>query len=108
MDFKTLQAEKLTACIYPSRRDMGRAAGAAAAEAIRAVLAVKEYANVIFAAAPSQNEMLEALLAQNVDFTRVRAFHMDEYVGLGMEDSQSFARYLSDHIFSKASFFSSR
>ena len=50
MDFKTLQAEKLTACIYPSRRDMGDAAGAAAAEAIRAVLAEKEYANVIFAA----------------------------------------------------------
>ena len=104
MDFKTLQAEKLTACIYPSRRDMGDAAGAAAAEAIRAVLAEKEYANVIFAAAPSQNEMLEALLASDVDFSRVRAFHMDEYVGLGMEDSQSFARYLYDHVFSRAPF----
>jgi len=101
---KTMQVEKLQVFVCPSRQDMGIAAGNAAADAIRAVLAEKEYANVIFAAAPSQNEMLEALLHSDVDFSRVRAFHMDEYVGLGMEDSQSFARYLYDHVFSRAPF----
>ena len=104
MEPRMIQAEKLTAYVYPSRAAMGQAAGKAAAEAINGILSEKGFANVIFAAAPSQNEMLEALLAQNVDFTRVRAFHMDEYVGLGMEDAQSFARYLSDHVFSKAPF----
>ena len=104
MEPRMIQAEKLTAYVYPSRQEMGLAAGKAAAEAIRQILAQKEVANVIFAAAPSQNEMLEALLAQDLDFSRIRAFHMDEYVGLGMEDAQSFARYLSDHVFSKAPF----
>jgi len=104
MEPRIIQAEKLTAYVYPSRIAMGQAAGKAAAVAIDRILAEKEYANVVFAAAPSQNEMLEALLAQKVDFSRVRAFHMDEYVGLGMADAQSFARYLSDHLFSKASF----
>ena len=104
MEPRIIQAEKLTAYVYPSRAAMGQAAGKAAAVAIDRILAEKEYANVVFAAAPSQNEMLEALLAQDVDFSRVRAFHMDEYVGLGMEDGQSFARYLSDHVFSRAPF----
>lgn len=104
MLLKTIQTEQLTTEIYDSRASMGKAAGRAAAEAINRVIAEKGFANVIFAAAPSQNETLEALLCEDVDFTRVNAFHMDEYVGLGLEDEQSFARYLTDHLFSKAPF----
>ena len=104
MLIKEIQTEKLTTCVYDTRAEMGRAAGAAAAAAIREVIARKGSANVIFAAAPSQNEMLEALLAEELDFSRIHAFHMDEYVGLSLEDAQSFARYLTDHLFSKAPF----
>ena len=101
---KKISTEKLETRIYATRAEMGAAAGKAAAEAINKVLAEKEFANVIFAAAPSQNEMLAALLQANVDFSRVRAFHMDEYEGLSMEQEQSFARYLYDHVFSLAPF----
>lgn len=104
MLIKTIQTEKLTTYIYDTRAEMGDAAGKAAAEVIRETIAKKGYANVIFAAAPSQNETLAALLAENVDFSKINAYHMDEYAGLGIEDEQSFARYLSDHIFSKAPF----
>lgn len=104
MKVKKIVTGSLETRIYETREQMGLAAGKAAAEAINKVLAEKEYANVIFAAAPSQNEMLAALLQENVDFARVRAFHMDEYEGLSMEQEQSFARYLFDHVFSKASF----
>ena len=83
---------------------MGINAAKEAARAINKVLMEKDHANVIFAAAPSQNEMLEALLAEDVDFGRINAFHMDEYAGLSLDDEQSFARYLNDHIFSKARF----
>ncbi len=49
----------------------------------------------MFAAAPSQNEFLSALFAdQRVDFTRVEAYHMDEYVGLPSGDPRSFHSYL--------------
>ncbi len=104
MLLKTIQTKKLNTFVYDSRANMGKAAAAAAACAIREVLAAKPYANVIFAAAPSQNETLEALLSEDVDFTRIRAFHMDEYVGLSIEREQSFARYLFDHVFSRAPF----
>ena len=101
---KKIQTDKLTTEVYESRAAMGQAAGQAAADAIRAVLKEKDFANVIFAAAPSQNEMLDSLFASDVDFSRVRAFHMDEYVGLCIDDAQSFARYLYDHAFSRAKF----
>ena len=101
---KEIKTEQLTTYVYKTRAEMGNAAGKAAAEAINRAIAQKGYANVIFAAAPSQNETLEALLSEDVDFTRVNAYHMDEYVGLGLEDEQSFARYLTDHLFSHAPF----
>ena len=104
MLIKTINTEKLTTYVYETRSEMGKAAGKAAAEAINGIIAKKGYANVIFAAAPSQNETLAALLAEEVDFSKIHAYHMDEYAGLGLEDEQSFARYLSDHIFSRAPF----
>ena len=104
MLIKTIQTELLTTYVYDTRTEMGNAAGKAAAEVINGVIAEKGHANVIFAAAPSQNETLAALLSENVDFSKVHAFHMDEYVGLSIEDEQSFAKYLYDHVFSKAPF----
>lgn len=104
MNVITIQTDLLSTKIYPDRKAMGTAAAKHAAEAIRKVLAEKEFANVIFAAAPSQNEMLEALLQENLDFSRINAFHMDEYVGLSIQDSASFASYLTEHIFGKAPF----
>ena len=104
MLIKAIRTEQLQTYVYENRIEMGAAAGRAAAEAIRQAIVEKGYANVIFAAAPSQNETLSALLSEGLDFTRVNAFHMDEYVGLGLQDPQSFARYLQDHIFSHAPF----
>ena len=104
MLIKTITTEKLTTEVYETRAQMGKAAAEAAAAAINEVIAKKGSANVIFAAAPSQNEMLENLLKQDIDFTRINAYHMDEYAGLSIEDEQSFARYLSDHVFSLAPF----
>lgn len=60
---------------------------------------------MIFAAAPSQNEMLECLTAQpDIDWNRVNAFHMDEYIGLPAGAPQAFGEYLKEHIFSKVPF----
>lgn len=104
MQIKMIKTEELTTYVYDTRDEMGKAAAEYAAEAINETIEKKGYANVIFAAAPSQNETLAALLAENVDFSKIHAFHMDEYAGLGIEDEQSFARYLSDHVFSLAPF----
>ena len=59
---------------------------------------------MIFAAAPSQNEVLEGLVASDVDWTKVRAFHMDEYIGLDPDAPQGFGNFLRDRIFGKLPF----
>ena len=57
---------------------------------------------MIFAAAPSQNEFLETLRgAEKIDWKRVTAFHMDEYLGLSADAPQSFRRYLKERLFDR-------
>ena len=101
---KTITVDKLCTYVSDTRASMGELAAKEAALAINKVLSTKDFCNVIFAAAPSQNEMLEALLKEDIDFSRINAFHMDEYVGLDFDDKQSFAKYLYDHVFSRADF----
>lgn len=49
--------------IFPSRAEMGQDAAREAARRIRRLLAGKSEVNILFASAPSQNELLEALVA---------------------------------------------
>jgi glucosamine-6-phosphate deaminase len=61
---------------------------------------------MIFAAAPSQNDVLSSLIKyDDIEWNRINAFHMDEYIGLGeaLKD-RSFSTYLTDHIFGKVPF----
>jgi glucosamine-6-phosphate deaminase len=97
---KQLTKEKLDVKVYASRKEMGNAAGREIAETMRKLLAEREEIHMIFAAAPSQNETLAALVAEpDIDWTRVNAYHMDEYVGLSGDSPQSFSTYLREHIF---------
>lgn len=97
---KQLSADSLDVRIYADRKAMGDAAGHDIAQAIRDLLRQKDEINMIFAAAPSQNETLAALIAEPaIDWTRVNAYHMDEYVGLSGDSPQSFSTYLREHIF---------
>jgi glucosamine-6-phosphate deaminase len=98
---RIFKVEKLQAKVYVDRTALGRAAGEAAAAKLRELLA-KKPVSVIFAAAPSQNEFLETLVAaKGIAWDRVTAFHMDEYVGLPGTAPQSFGRWLRDRIFDK-------
>jgi len=102
---KTINCDKLTVHICENRREMGLMAGREIAEYLRKLLAEQETVNMIFAAAPSQNETLETLCAaEGIDWSRVNAFHMDEYIGLPEDAPQTFVTYLYDHIFSKLPF----
>ena len=84
---------------YETREELGKCAAEQAAEVIRKLLVQKEYVRIIFGAAPSQNEFLAALAASDVDFSRIVAFHMDEYVGISPNNPASFVTYLRNHIF---------
>lgn len=90
--------------IYESRKLMGEAAAKRLSIAIAAVLGQKDTVNVIFAAAPSQNEFLQALFYEDISWQNVNAFHMDEYIDLDEDAPQRFGNFLKERIFDKFSF----
>ncbi|MGE3818536.1 MAG: glucosamine-6-phosphate deaminase [Isosphaeraceae bacterium] len=100
--FAEFTVDRLKVRVYEDRPAMGRAAALDVALAIATRQAAAGRANVVFAAAPSQNEFLDALVADgSVDWSRVFGFHMDEYLGLGPDHPASFRRYLSEHLFGR-------
>ena len=101
---KSLQCDALKVFACTSRPEMGALAAERCVHFIKKCLAQKQEINMIFAAAPSQNEMLDALVASDVDFSRINAFHMDEYVGLEPGTPQTFGYYLTQHLFSRVNF----
>ena len=101
---KEFNADYLKVEIYEDRKAMGDAAAAAVTERINHLLEKQSFVNIIFAAAPSQNEFLAALVSSSSDWQRVRAFHMDEYVGLSDAAPQRFGNFLKERIFSKLPF----
>ena len=61
--------------------------------------------NMIFAAAPSQEEFLHHLISdQRISWNRINAFHMDEYIGVLPDAPQSFGNFLRIRIFDKVPF----
>ena len=74
---------------------LGQVAARDIGEAIRSGLRGKEHLRIILAAAPSQSDMLAALRREpDIEWQRVTAFHMDEYIGLPADAPQSFANWL--------------
>ncbi|PZU91990.1 MAG: glucosamine-6-phosphate deaminase [Chelatococcus sp.] len=83
--------------IAPDKQTLGAQAAACGAAAIREALARFGEATVVVATGASQFEMLQALVAAaDIDWSKVTAFHLDEYVGLGTEHPASFRRYLEE------------
>ena len=102
---KTLTKDLLRVNIYDSRDEMGKAAGADIKACILKLLETKETINIIFAAAPSQNEVLASLAEdKEIPWNRVNAFHMDEYIGLSADAPQGFGNFLKNAIFGRAPF----
>lgn len=97
----TVVRDRLETIVEHDRAAMGRAAADYSAERLRAMLAEQPRIRVIFAAAASQAEMLAALANRpGIDWARVDAFHLDEYVGLPDGHPQAFGSWLERHIWS--------
>ncbi|MEO8436797.1 MAG: glucosamine-6-phosphate deaminase [Pyrinomonadaceae bacterium] len=96
---KKFRADELNVYVYDSRPKMGNAAAAVIASEIRGVIEKRGRAVVIFASAPSQNEFLSALVeTPGIDWSRVIALHLDEYLGMNKDAPQSFRRFLIDRL----------
>lgn len=97
---KTFQVDQLPVEIFENRRQMGEKAAKDIAARIHLLLAEKPEINMIFGAAPSQDDMIKALVADtSIEWNRINAFHMDEYIGIDPAAPQGFARFLKDRLF---------
>lgn len=100
-----LKADKLNVKVYETRQMMGEASSGEMSVVLKRLLREKEEVNIIFAAAPSQNEFLETLVSlKEIEWNRVNAFHMDEYIGLDPKTPQSFGNFLKKRIFDRIVF----
>lgn len=105
MEISNFKVDRLAVKIFDTRNELGNCAGNDAAEEIKKVIAQKGSANVMFAAAPSQNETLATLCNRtDIDWSKVNAFHMDEYVDLDSRHPAGFRFFLKKAIFDKFQF----
>lgn len=96
------RVERLRVRRHSNRNQLGAAAGADIAVCLRRLLEESGTVRIVFAAAPSQDATLAALAtAEGIDWRRITAFHMDEYIGLPAHASQRFAAYLDRQLFDR-------
>ena len=88
--------------VFPNRSSLASAAAKQAASAIRSALQRKGHARIVAATAASQKEFLENLTqAPDIDWGRVEAFHLDEYIGLPISHPGSFRKMLMEQLIQK-------
>lgn len=86
-----------------SADESGQRAARRAADALSRAINERGHARVIFASAPSQESMLRHLSSrEDVDWTRVSSFHMDEYLGLRRDHPAGFGQWLRARLPSSA------
>ncbi len=81
---------------------MGTWVASHAAEDLRRTIASSGRAHLLVATGASQFEVLNTLVSQpDIDWSKVHAFHLDEYVGLSDQHPASFCRYLRERFVEK-------
>lgn len=97
--------DQLKVFVLDDRNALGAYAAKLAGDRIKELCASKKEVNIIFAAAPSQNEFLEGLIADGaIPWGQINAFHMDEYIGLPFNAPQSFGIFLQEKLFNRVPF----
>jgi len=105
MLIKNFKKDNLDVSIFDSRKEMGKQAANDVSQAIKKALTQKDEINMIFAAAPSQNDFIESLISyKEIPWEKINAYHMDEYLGIDKDSPQSFGNFLKKAIFSKVKF----
>ena len=85
--------------VFKDKIALGKAAAEQAASAIRRAVSEHGQARIIAATAASQLEFLDALAkTAGIDWPKVEAFHLDEYIGLPVTHPGSFRKLLMEQL----------
>jgi glucosamine-6-phosphate deaminase len=88
--------------VFNDKTTLGHSAAEQAANAIRRAIADRGQARIIAATAASQLEFLDALTkAPDIDWSKVEAFHLDEYIGLPITHPGSFRKMFMEQLVQK-------
>ena len=82
--------------ISETKQELGKVAAQKGAELIRRAILQKGEANIIVATGASQFEMLSELVREDVNWSVVTGFHLDEYIGISDQHPASFRKYLKE------------
>jgi glucosamine-6-phosphate deaminase len=75
---------------------LGKEAGQLAGETIREAIKKRGRANIVLATGTSQFETLRTLTQEDIEWSQVNMFHLDEYIGLPESSPASFRKYLKE------------
>ena len=87
----------MTPDITPGPVELGQKAASVGATVIRTAIAARGNARIVLATGRSQFATLDHLAQEpGIDWRKVTAFHLDEYIGLPEDHPASFRRYLRE------------
>ncbi len=89
--------------ISENPQSLGEVAGKFAADLIKQTISKKGQANIILATGTSQFETINQLIKEDIDWSKVVMFHLDEYIGLALTEPASFRKYLKERFLDKVS-----
>jgi len=87
--------------ICKDRYELGKSAAAFAALLINNAIKEKGSARIVLSTGASQFDTLASLIEQEVDWSKVEMFHLDEYVNLPESHPASFRKYLKEKFTTK-------
>lgn len=96
-----LKIDQLSINIYNDKYQLGCAAANLAEKYITTAINKEGEAVIILATGASQFELLDSLTEREIEWGKIVAFHLDEYVGISPEHPASFVGYLRKRIVEK-------
>ena len=82
--------------VFETTEELGRVAARHAAQILKKVICEKGSARLLLSTGASQFKFFEAFVKEDVDWSRVEMFHLDEYIGISPQHPASFQKYLRE------------
>ena len=93
---KNFQVDRLNVSVLKTDKSMGAAAADLVAKRLQNAIQQRGQANLILATGASQFSFLVALKEEDLEWSGITVFHLDEYKGISDQHPASFRKYLKE------------
>lgn len=87
--------------ISKTKEELGKLSAKHASKRIKEAIEKQGYARILLSTGASQFPFFDEFVKEDIDWSRVEMFHLDEYVGITDAHPASFKRYLTDRFVDK-------